>query len=318
MNNPNEIAVDVQEQIAWLIEHKSTANLSWTQLSVAIGIPGGTLSAFGGGKYAGDTARIATEVFRYRQVLAMQAQLATEAPAIPTYFETKTSRDIMNLLSWAQRGRLTVCATAPGCGKSTTAREYKARASNVWLLTMLKSTGTVNGLVLAMLAAMGDHAQTGITQRLSAMVMDRVRNTNGLIIVDDAQHCSVDQIEELRGWHDLTGIGIALLGNEKVIGRMEGGTRKAEFAQLYSRVGMRMIRSTPLAADVERLAEEWKVERDDLVNELKDIARKPGGLRSCTFALELAVMIARSENSDLELRHLKGAYGQLSTRPVAA
>ncbi|MFM9673702.1 AAA family ATPase, partial [Streptomyces galilaeus] len=70
-----------------------------------------------------------------------------------------------------------------------------------------------------------------------------------LLIIDEAQHLSEKAIEEIRSWNDKVGLGIALFGNVKVLRRIEGGGRDDAFAQLYSRLSMRMIRPLPLQAD---------------------------------------------------------------------
>ncbi|NML88371.1 AAA family ATPase [Sphingobium sp. TB-6] len=326
MNNVNEIEESpdfIKDQRDWLNEHKQVRGLSWAQLHSLIGRPAATLSLFSSGKYnggpaAGGNGEIAKQIYRYRQTLTRQAELKYEAPEIPGYFETRTAKEVMHLLSWAQRGRMTLWAGGPGTGKTSAAKEYAERASNVWYVEILKSTKTISALCTRVLEAMRDFTAPPGTARMSAYVMGKMRDTQGLLILDDAQHLDVDQIEEVRGWFDLTGVGVAFLGNEKVVSRMEGGARKAEFAQLYSRVGLRMIRSLPLRDDVDALAAAWGVENADVMAMLQKIGSRPGGLRSCTYAMELAAMLASGENSELELRHLERAWSQLSTHPVAA
>lgn len=326
MNNVNDIEESddfITDQRAWLIEHKATCGLSWAQLHQPIGRPGATLSLFSSGKYnngpfGGGNGDIAKSVYRYRQTLNRQQELKVEAPDIPSYFETRTAREIMNLLAWAQRGRMTLLVGGPGISKTTTAEEYAERASNVWIIVCRPSMKTVSALCVATLHAMKDFTPPNGAERLSAYVMSKVKDSRGLLIYDDAQHLNIDQIEEIRGWYDQTGIGVAFQGNEKVVTRMEGGSRKAEFAQLFSRVGMRMIRPLPLRDDVEALADAWRVQNNNVLHLLHRIGSMPGGLRSCTYAMEIATMVARSEGEELSAKHLQSAWQQLSTRPLAA
>ena len=326
MNNVNEIDTSpefIEDQRSWLIEHKLSTGLSWSKLEQPVGRAGPTLSAFcsgtyGGSRYENGNPKVALEIYRYRQTLVAQAQLRIEAPDIPPYFETRTSRELMNLLTWAQRGRLAVCAGGPGIGKTMTLQEYADQASNVTIITCRPSLKTVTGLCMAVLAALGHDRNQGSSERLSRRVMTEIRNSQGLLIFDDAQHLPVERSEEIRGWYDQTGIGVALVGNSDVVARMNGGSRAAHFAQLYSRVGMKIIRPLPLEQDVEDLAAAWDVTDDAVLSLLKDIAGKPGGLRSCTFALEVATLIARSRGEELGRNHLAQAWSQLSSRPVAA
>lgn len=318
MNNPSEIEIDVEEQRAWLVEHKTMNGLSWTQIQLQTGIAAGTISQFGGGKYKGRNEEIAQQIFRYRQTLAQQAQLKFEAPEIPTFFETKTSRDVMNLLAWAQRGRFAYFVGGPGIGKTETAREYAERAANVWYIKCKPSMSTVTALATAILRAMRDFTAKGSASNLSSYIIGKIRHSGGLLIFDDAQLMSIEQLEEIRALFDEAGVGVALLGNETVAARMEGGDRRAAFAQLYSRVGLKMSRPVALREDVEALADAWRIHDEQVVNKLIDLGRRPGALRICTYALELASTLARSEGGEITLKHLTAATVQLGNRPVEA
>ena len=318
MNNPDSLPIDVEEQRAWLMDHKQVTGASWPTLAAQIGVPSGTISQFGTGKYQGDNEKIGREIFRYRQHLATQAEIAVEAPAIPGFYETPTARRIITVLSWAQRGRLTVVATGPGTGKTSAVEHYRDSVTNVWVVTMAPSTAGVNNMQIEVLAALGEKDAVGTPQKLSRRIRDRVKNTGGLIVFDEAQHLSEKAIEEIRSWHDATGIGIALLGNEHVIARLEGGARRAAYAQLYSRVGMRHVQNLPLDGDARALAEAWNVTEPREIAYVVAQAMKPGGLRGVTMMMELATMIAAAERQPRGLSHLQDAWAQLASRPIAA
>ena len=319
MNDPKNQPIDLQEQREWLIDHKKATGASWTELARRTGIAQGTISQFGSDKgYAGDEERIAQEVFRYRQLLAAQSDLRVAAPTIPGYVETPTSKRLNALLSWGQRGRIIVAAMGPGTGKTTTAENYRASVTNAWRATMAPSTAGVNNMQIEVLEALGERDAVGTPQKLSRRIKDKVRGSGGLLIIDEAQHLSEKSVEEIRSWHDDTGVGIALLGNESVIGRLEGGNRRAAYAQLYSRVGMRMVQNVPSLADADEIAHAWNVEDDKQFSFLRSVSQKPGGLRSVTMVLELGSMLAAGEGRTVKLSHLQDAWAQLSSRPLAA
>lgn len=320
MNDPTTANIDIEEQRKWLSDHRTSTQLSWSELSKRIDIPQGTLSQFGSIKgYAGDNTRLAEKVYRYRQLLEEQARIEVEAPELPDYFSTPTSEQIIALLTWGQRGRIVVVATGAGCSKTKTAKYYRACFPNVFMATMSPSTAGVNNMQIEVLEALGERDAVGTPQKLSRRVRERVKNmAKALIIIDEAQHLSEKAIEEIRSWHDDTGVGIALLGNIKVMQQLEGGTRSAAFAQLYSRVSMRMIRPLPLQSDADALAKAWKVTDQDTLNLVRKIVGMPGGLRGGTMALELAWMIAAADQRPLAKEHLQDAWSQLSARAIAA
>jgi DNA transposition AAA+ family ATPase len=165
---------------------------------------------------------------------------------------------------------------------------------------------------------LGERAARGSMQVLSQRIRDRVRNTGGLLAFDEAQELSERALNEIRSWHDDTGIGIALFGNETVIARIEGGNRRAAFAQLYSRIGMRLVQNLPLADDARALADAWDVHEQKQTDFIIKKSQQPGGLRTVTMMMELATMVATSEKRDRELSHLQDAWAQLVSRPLAA
>ena len=319
MNDPTKQPIDIEEQRAWLKDHRTSNGSSWSTLSKRMGIPAGTLSQFGGSGYSGDEQRLAEQVYRYRQTLVHQASIAIEAPDVPDFFDTETSNELTRLLGWGQRGRLVVAAMGPGTGKTKTAKQFTACFNNVFMSTMTPSTAGVNNMQQEVLASLGDPDAVGTPQKLSRRIRERVKDlTNPLLIIDEAQHLSEKAIEEIRSWHDATGVGIALFGNIGVMQRIEGGSRKAAFAQLYSRIGLRMLRPVPLQADCDALAVAWEVTSDKEMAFIRKVGTMPGGLRGATMMLELAWMLSASERQPINVGHMQDAWQQLSTRAIAA
>jgi DNA transposition AAA+ family ATPase len=318
MNTPDNLPVDVDEQRSWLLAHKDLSGLSWPALATQMGLKSGTISVFATGKYQGDNDRIARDIFRFRQKLTSQADLALDAPIIPGYFDTPTSRRVQSTLLWGQRGRMVAMAMGPGTGKTTALLNFRDAMSNVWVVTMSPSSAGVNNMCIKVLEALGEKGARGSSQSLSARIRERLTGTGGLLAFDEAQHLSVPALEEIRSWHDETGVGIALLGNETVVSRIEGGQRKAIFAQLYSRISMRHVQALPLKEDAEALAAAWEVTEERQVRYIVKQASMPGGLRGVTMMMELATVIANGDREPRTLSHLTDAWAQLTSRPLGA
>ncbi|WP_242415061.1 AAA family ATPase [Sphingomonas panni] len=318
MINPENLPIDIEAERSWLNSHKQATSMSWSQLAPRIGVPQGTLSPFALGSYAGDNARIAETVYRYRQTLTAQAELAIELPEPPDFYETPTSRQIGTMLKMAQRGRMVVVAGGPGASKTKTIRQYQSAMANVWVATMKPSTAGVNTMQQKVLEAMGEIGAKGTPLALSTKIESIVRNTGGLLIIDEAQHTSELALEEIRGWHDETGVGIALVGNEDVLTRLTLGNKRDAFARLASRISQRMIFSGPTDADAVALAEAWGVTEATMQAFIVDIARKPGGLRTCTMMMETACMLAAGDGTALAITHLQDSWAHLAAQRRAA
>lgn len=318
MNDPASLPLDIDEQRAWLNQHKAETGMSWSVLATKIGVPMGTLSQFAPGSYKGDNAKIAEAVYRYRQLLSSQAAIAVEMPEPPAFFETPTSRRITTMLSIAQRGRITVVAGGPGTSKTKAIRHYQASVANVWIATMRPSTSGVNTMQQAVMKALGEPDAKGTPLALSTKIESLVRNTGGLLVIDEAQHTTEKALEEIRSWHDETGIGICLVGNEDVLLRLTLGNKRDAFARLASRVAQRLIFRGPMDADSLALADAWGIEDAEMRAFIVEIGKKPGGLRTCTMMMETAHMLAASMSQPLAIDHLQDAWTHLSYRQLSA
>lgn len=329
MNNVNDIETTpefIDDQREWLIAHKQETGFSWTRLEGPVNRPGSTLSAFCGGnynksRYEGGNDKIALEVFRYRQTLMAQAQLRIDAPDIPKFFDTRAAQTVMGLMTWAHRGRIVVCVGTPGVGKTQALLEYAERASHAYYIRCRKTMKTPAALCKAVLIALGNRSARGSADDLSRWVVTELRLKNALLMFDDAQHLTLEMLEELRGWWDEPGLtlGVALVGNEHVSSQMEGTSRTAPFlAQLFSRVAQTIVIPQAYPEDAEALAAAWGVHDEQAVALIREIASRPGGLRECTFTLELAITIARSLHQELSRKHISDAFAQRASRPVGA
>lgn len=300
-----------------LLSLKEETGFSWTVLAQKSGVPSGTLSGFGGGKYQGDVLRVASDVRRF---LDGRASLALRQPDVlkaPGFLPLPTSMEIMGVLEWAQMGEVVAIACAPGTSKTATLEEYRDRNPNVWLATMSPSTSGVQPMQMAVLEAMGDGEGKGSPQQLSRRIMKIAANSDGLIAIDEAQELSEKAIDEIRSWHDKVGIGIALVGDERVIGRL-GGHKRGELARLQSRISMRHIQAHPKMADADMLIEGWGVTEPASVKFLRALSTKPGGLRGIAKTIKLAGLMARGEGRALSLSDLQLAWAQRNTETMGA
>lgn len=319
MNNPEDVPINVDDEIAWLNQHRIDKSLSWSALAAVTGMPEGTLNPLLTGKYRGNHENQARRIYQFRQKVASQTERKRSAIAAPDYVRTPTARRFETLLEIAHMGRITVAATGPGTSKTMTARQYKAAMGDtVWLITMRQSSGTLPAMIDAAMRAMKMENKSGWTRQRSAQVMDHIANRDGLIIVDEANHCEWAALEELRGWHDATGVGIALLGNEELMVRIKGGANRHAYARLASRIAHYHIQDMPLEGDVRAYLDAMDIDEPATVKALIDVALSPGngGLREVQQILEFANMLAIGEETIVEHRHIITAQKTRATQQL--
>jgi DNA transposition AAA+ family ATPase len=296
MNNPDEMIIDIEEQRTWIRAYRDKLDKSWRELAAATGIASSTLQLFTANNYTGRNDRVAKDVYRFRQTLQSQSDAGEGILPEPGFFDTLTSARITTNLTIAHMGRITASATGPGTGKTKTARRYQSTVSNCWIVTMRPTTKSVPAMILEVLKALGSVARPGWTKHGSQQVIDSVRHKRGLIVVDEANHLCVDAFEEMRTWHDETGVGICLLGNEELEMRIRSPERKHAFARLNSRIAQWHIQDRPEADDVEAFCDAYQIADPAMRKILCDIGLSgTGGLRECRQIVDSAAMLAMGD-----------------------
>lgn len=298
-----------------ILAKKNTQDLRWKEIAAESGVPMGTISAWAGGTYQGEGSPIAEKVERYLGAQERREAVRAIAPDL-SFVLTPSAEEFMALLNRAQHmPDISVLTGAPGVGKTRAACQYKRLNPNVFKIVAEPALNTVP----AMLGALAHElrvTEVGRQDRVARLLKQRLIGTRALIIVDEAQHLTTEMLDQLRAFHDQAEIGIALVGNSAVIGRLEGGRRSNEYAQLYSRVGMRLNRREPKKADVEALLDAWNVEEPAVRLALRAVAKQGGALRSCNKCFLLAQMVATSEGRPLSTEHVQLAWGQISDQRV--
>lgn len=277
----------------------SERKLTGTEVARQSGVAYGTWSSWFGGTYKGRNAHVAEQTQHWLNGLEAHERTRALAPRAPAFVPTPTAETFLATLEHAQHmPEFVVITGTPGIGKTSAARWYAARNPNVWMLTAQPSLSSPRALLDKLGDALSVQERGLASIRVSDAISRKMSGSGGLALIDEAQHLSSQTLDELRTFHDLAGIGIALLGNAAVYSRLEGGTRAAHYAQLFSRVGMRVHRKRALAADIDKLLDAWTVQGKSERRLLHAIANKPGALRNLTKTLRLAHMLAGGEGAE--------------------
>lgn len=312
---PNMSPEDIEAVRARVRAVMADRKMAMTDVSRQVGIPYGTFSSWMGGTYKGRNGHLAEQTLHWLSGLEAADRTRALAPRAPAFVPTPTANEILATLEHAQHmPEMVVITGAPGVGKTSTGRWYAARNPNVWLLTAEPAMSSPRALMDELAEAIGLQERGLSSQRLSRTLARRMTGSNGLILIDEAQHLTSQTLDQLRMFHDLASIGIALMGNESVYARLEGGTRAAQYAQLFSRVGMRLQRPRALKGDVDSLLDAWGIPGKQERALLLAIAKKPGALRNLTKVVRVAHMLAGAEGAEaVGENHIRMAWERLSS-----
>jgi len=299
-----------------LLKHKEDQGFSWDTIAKKSDIARGTVSNFGSDNYTGNRLAVAKMVERYLASYAEQRKLRDLAADGPKFELTPTADKICNVLNWSHTlNSVAVIVGEPGLGKTTTFRRYCENTPHAHLVTLRAEVKTVPRLYCEIANAVGVRSYNYANVR--ARILDHVKGANPLLIVDECQHASMQMLDEIRSLNDLNGFAIIFAGNLKVLGSIQ--SEKANFAQLASRVGLRLVLTKPSAGDITAYASAWGVEDDNVMTLLKKIGNKPGALRNIKQVMGLATLIAAGQNRQaVEPGDVEKAWANLAASEVMA
>ena len=225
-------------------------------------------------------------------------------PPCAQWVETPSARRIRIALAFAQEhGDLAVIHGGTGVGKTEAARRYASEGQHVWIAEMSGAANRLRPCLQAVARACGMPCPWGGAYEMEREIVEQMRRVRGLLVIDEAQHLDHPQLEELRMLHDMSGRGLALLGNDRFGSRI----KQPEFAALASRMGARVHLPAARPEDVDALLAARGIEGAKARQRALLLSAPPGGLRALARALERGILAGG-----------KGAKGRTSARGGAA
>lgn len=285
--------------------------LSQAALAKEAGISSAVVNQWLSASYTGNNETIDTKMRMWLDAHRARVAAGDQLPEAPAYVDTPTAQRVISALGYAQvAGDIAVAYGAAGLGKTSACVQYQRSRPNVWIATMDPATAGVVSCLQEVCETLG-LPETGGARAMSRAIAKRVRDTCGLLVIDEAQHLSVAALDELRSIHDATGIGVALVGNDGVWARMAGGRNAAQLDRLFSRVGKRLALRKSSDADIRALVQAWGITDTKCMPVLIEIARRPGALRGLTKTLRLASMQAAAEQRGICCEDVRAASREL-------
>ncbi|EMU9699032.1 AAA family ATPase [Vibrio cholerae] len=291
--------------ISALIEAKAVTG---AQIAKEISVSPATLSQIMKGTYAADPSNVIDKLEKW---LRMREQRQSTPNVNPGFVMTETAKQIMADLTYAQiTESFAVIFGASGVGKTETAREYQRSNNNVWMITASPSRASLTECLYELAMELGLDQAPRRKGPLSRVIRQRLINSEGLVIIDESDHLDYPTLEELRILQEETGIGMALLGNNKVYTQLTGGRRNEDFARLFSRIAKKRGIHKAKKSDVKAIAQAWNVMGEEEQALMQQVSERPGALRLLTKTLKLSVMYANGKAMDTTL--LRKAFAELT------
>ena len=301
---------ELQEKLENYLKNEG---LSQAKAAPIIGVSAAVLSQYRRSIYEkGDISEVEKkleEFFRIKEEQAENVKKAEPFKASQGYVETSISESAYKLIRYCQleKGIVVIDGDA-GIGKTKAAAKFlQDNPATAVYIKAAPSASSVRSL-LKMIAKALKMPENQRTEDLSLSIQEKLRNTDKVLIIDEAQNLKFLALEEIRAWVDedpftgKPGIGIVLIGNDEVYNKMLG-KQEAIFAQQFNRTRLHgRYRTVDVKKeDVSKLfpvLEERNMQQE--LNYLYNISHSKWGIRGMVNVFNNAV-----NNEDISLGGLQ-------------
>ncbi len=277
-----------------LREYLRQSGKSQSAASKAIGVSQTTLNQYMNDKYPGDVDGLEDQI-----ELWLRRETARAAKADLGEFQmTSVAKDVTTVLQFCHvEGDMGVIYGYPGIGKTEAVKHYHKLNQDTILFTADPSYSS--SAVVKELASLAEVQPKGRKFDIIKKIIERLEGKDTMVMIDEAQFLRLDSFEILRRIHDATHCGIVFVG-QPILDRQMRGREEEFFAQIVSRIGIRVELEMPNPADVDLLCDAAMVQDKGARAYLKKVLEKRGAsLRTVHKLMKLGLRVAMQKGESL-------------------
>lgn len=223
--------MDYAEACNFVKQYIKKTKKSQAQVASEIGFSSSALSGFLSGTYSAPHTIITAienlaEVNKQREV----------APKKPEFQETGVVTAVTQAIRYCHLlGNITVAYGDAGVGKTVAVERYLAANPLAIGIDLTPTDASITGVNELIAEQLGIREK--VERRQTRAIVDKLRGSGRVIIVDEAQFLTTRTIDHLRRMSDRSGVGVCFVGNDKLNSSINGNG-SSDFSQLFSRRGM--------------------------------------------------------------------------------
>jgi DNA transposition AAA+ family ATPase len=191
-------------------------------------------------------------------------------------------------------GEVGVATAEAGHGKTYAVKQY-ARMNPDVILIEADQGYTACALFTSLHRMLCSHNGREQLHDMVEDVIERLKGSGRLIIVDEAENLPTKALDLLRRVYDKAEVGILLTGMPRLEANLRG--KRGEFAQLHSRVGVHARIGAITEDDAASITREMLADSNGVYKDLYVTARK--NARSLVLLIKRARAIARINSCDI-------------------
>ena len=292
-----------------LLEFIANNNKPQSKIAREMGVSTATLSQFLSESYPGDNSEVARKALQLLEIGEARKNLI-RSPSVN--LSVSNTERILTEVKMAHIDNDILLVYGPaGCSKTTALKYYAEKVNGAVYVEADATTGSQRAIITLILEALGESTTRASTAQMMRMIISKVKGTNQLIIVDEAQHLTERAFDTLRAINDKGEIGIVFSGNPGILKRMFGRLEQ-EFDQVYSRVGgFCELYNRYSLEDIDGIFKNHMLDKE-CIRYLHQIANRKGGLRLMVKQYKLAANIATTLSQDISIPLLEEASRRMN------
>lgn len=223
---------------------------------------------------------------------------------------TTASTLIWEVLQFCDERQKMGAALAPsGTGKTETIKEYKRMNRMTIFVTADITTKSPSQILRRTIEQVGGVGRCRSTSEYLQALIERLKGSRRLVILDDAHFLNWEAYELMRKIHDCAGVGIVYVGQERLYDQMRGQDGKAYlFDQIYSRIAIKRDKFQIFKKDARAIAESLCAGLDkECVDYLYSKARGKGRFRYMANLIDVAMEMNRQYEKPINVPLLQEA-----------
>lgn len=233
MGQKKQASPELVEKVTKYLE---TSGVNQVTLAKRLNKSETTISLYLKGKYKGDIKSLETDLKKYFKV---ESARKNHKKLKLNFEKTSVASKILEIAAMCQfNGEMALCYGASGLGKTTALEYLKKEGSGIVLIDPDE-----NATPRAILKQVADGIKLGyydiLPEEFIANIVKKLKKSEYLIVVDEAENLKADVFRTLRKIHDRCNgtCGMLFIGTERLYGNL--AKRRGEFDYVLTRVSLK-------------------------------------------------------------------------------
>ena len=292
-----------------LTDYISNTKKSQAAVAKELGVSGSILSQFLNGTYIGSNENVAEKIYQY---LAREEE-RKRYTATPRFTEDViNTKLVLSALNYVHScGAMATIVGAAGCGKTTALQHYAENNSNVIYVQADATKNSPHAALKLILKEIGEKPRGTVSDILDTLI-NELKGTRKLIIIDEAQHLTERSFDTLRAINDRAGVAVVYAGTPDIRNRMIG-RKSEELDQVYSRIGYDCeLKNRYKLEEIQSVFNDFNLDKK-VIKCLYNVSSRKGGLRLAINLFKLANDMATVAGEEISVKYLEIAAKHVGT-----